>query len=100
MKRLDRRQVMRSVVIDRVLSDPMKRSAIGSVVQLRDACRRELAEHGAAIAAEVDRQFARATDRLGLRCAVCDEPIEGARRATRWYCSGRCRQRAYRRATT
>ena len=102
MKRLDRRQMMRSIAISRVLDNPMERNAIGSTAQLREACQRELAEHGETIAAEVDRLFAiaRATDRRilagNLRCVACDGPMPDIRRISRRYCSDRCRQRAYR----
>ena len=97
---------MVSNAIQRVLGDTHRRLAIGSLSDLKREYEVELAEHGAEIAAQVDRIFAglqETTQRIAamaLRkhraCEACGGPIEGARRMSRWYCSDRCRQRAYR----
>jgi hypothetical protein len=97
-----REQLMRSIAIERVLADRNKRARIGSLRSLREAYQSELAAHGAEIAAEADELLAQkrkinlARLRNLRRCAVCGEPIVGAKRLNRRYCSDRCRQRAHR----
>jgi predicted nucleic acid-binding Zn ribbon protein len=101
-----KRQFMVGNAIQRVLGRQMHRIAIGSLADLRRAYVAELAEHGAEIEAEAEAAVAsgRSTMRnvfaAGMRkhraCEECGGPIEGAQRASRWFCSVRCRQRAHR----
>jgi hypothetical protein len=87
-------------------SRAMDRMAIGSLTDLKRAYEDELAVHHDEIVAEVEHILAigRGTNqRITTKaiherreCAACGGPIEGARRLSRWFCSDRCRQRAYR----
>ena len=105
--RLRRRRLMVSAAIQRVLGREMNRVGIGSLADLKRAYEEELAAYPDEIAAEVDHVLAISRD-VGQRirtkaihehrrCEACGGPIEGARRGSRWFCSGRCRQRAHRR---
>jgi hypothetical protein len=91
------RKLMASAAIQRVLDRSHDRMAISSLADLQRAYNAELAVHGAAIAAHADRVLALKRTALQHRsCQECGGPIEGAVRLTRWFCSNRCRQRAYR----
>jgi hypothetical protein len=71
---------------------------------LRRASRDELARHRADIEADADKMLTRMRGdglrflRGALRCDTCDGSIPNAMQIKRRYCSGRCRQRAYRQA--
>jgi predicted nucleic acid-binding Zn ribbon protein len=97
---------MVSNAIQRVLSREMDRVVIGSLADLKRAYENELAGHHAEIATEVEHVLAISRDvsqRIRTKfiherreCEACGGPIESARRMSRWFCSDRCRQRAYR----
>ena len=99
---------MRSIAIDRVLSRKDDRSAIGSIADLREMYRDEIAANYAEIEAGANEMMALSGRTVGnlttnwlaknRPCIECGGPITGARRLSRWYCSPRCRQRAHRKA--
>jgi hypothetical protein len=101
MASLNRQHLMRSAAIQRVLAREQDRVMIGSPAELRRAYQDELAAHGDEIAIEVDQVFARdreITRQLyanALPCVMCGGHMEPVR-ASRLYCSQRCRQHAYR----
>jgi hypothetical protein len=106
---LRRGALRRSAAISRVLERAMGRAAIGNLRKLREAAQNELAMYPQEIEAEVERTMAVSQQVVGsirakalgeLRCWGCDAPIVGARRFSRRYCSGRCRQRAFRQVRT
>jgi hypothetical protein len=104
--RLRRRPLMVSAAIQRVLERKMDRVAIGSLADLKRAYEDELATHYDAIAAEAEHVMAISREttqsivgkviRERRRCEHCGGEIADAKRNSRWFCSDRCRQRAYR----
>jgi len=106
MAQLRRRPLMVSNAIQRVLGREHDRLTIGSLADLKHAYENELAKHHEEIATEVEHVLTISRDtsqRIMTRaiherrkCEACGGAIEGAQRLSRWFCSDRCRQRAFR----
>ena len=101
-----RRQLMVSNAIQRVLEREHDRLMISSLADLKRAYEDELVKHHEEVAAEVAHVLAISRDtnqsittraiHERRKCEACGGPIEGAQRLSRWFCSNRCRQRAFR----
>jgi len=98
--------VMRTIAIQRVLERSMDRAFIRSLADLRrmyqdeiDANRAEIEAKAKQSRAAMREAFEHASTNIvrgTLRCVVCDGPLPDAKRLSRRYCSGRCRQTAHR----
>jgi hypothetical protein len=93
---------MRSIAIQQALERQIDRAGIGSFAGLRAAYQSELEAHRTEIEAKavahvalIRQIVARARVQM-FPCTVCGGPIPNIKRASRRYCSDRCRQRARR----